>query len=438
MGPGSRRSAAIAAVVTAVAATGIAPSDQAAALSVPTVRTVLAGNGDGTARFQIANTQCSFASDVIKGTPWSLQRILFKQLWQNTTGLGVLVAVIDTGVDDKNVQLSQAVSRKDSSQGTPGGTDYITPGGDGTTDPVGHGTKVAGIIAARPLPGTGFVGLAPGATILPIRQNDNQGGGTVATMVKAIKYAVDSGAKVINISQDTSQAMPANSSLEQAVKYAERQDVLIVASAGNGGASDKVKLTYPASYDGVLAVAASDRNNAPASFSQPGPFVGVAAPGVDMVSTVPGGGHCVDQGTSFSAPYVSGVAALIRARHPKWSYRQVITQIEQTADRTIRTRDNYLGWGVVDPVAAVNDDTTTPQAAPTPDPVAQANGNTKVQAATVLLGESEDERNQRYAVYAVAGAGGLVALLIGGGVVMGDWRRKQGIDVGRKNGEVTS
>lgn len=120
----------------------------------------------------------------------------------------------------------------------------------------------------------------------------------------------------------------------------------------------------------MLAVAASDRNNARAPFSQSGPFVGVAAPGIDMVSTVPVGGNCVDQGTSFAAPYVSGVAALIRAKHPEWSYKQVITQIEQTADRTKAGRDDFVGWGVIDPAAAVNDDTTAPSAdGPKPDSV---------------------------------------------------------------------
>ena len=97
----------------------------------------------------------------------------------------------------------------------------------------------------------------------------------------------------------------------------------------------KVKMTYPASYEGVLAVAASDRNNERASFSQSGDFVGVAAPGVDMVSTVPGGGHCADNGTSFSAPYVAGVAALLRPKHPDWTPQQIVAQIEQTAERSV-------------------------------------------------------------------------------------------------------
>lgn len=426
-----RRTAAIAAAA-ALAAFGLPASGIAPAPAVGDVRTVLADDGD-TGRFQIDDTQCSFPSDVIKGTPWSLQRIVLDQLWKDTQGLGVLVAVIDTGVDRNNKQLAQAIKGPISSGADkfPGGTDFIEKGkvkGDGTKDPVGHGTKVAGIIAARPSKDTGFVGIAPRASILAIRQNDNQGGGTVKTMIEAIEYAADAGAKVINISQDTATPMPPNSELERAVKYAQKRGALIVASAGNDGADGQVKRTYPASYDGVLAVGASDRDNARANFSQPGPFVGVAAPGVDMVSTVPYGGHCIDQGTSFSAPYVSGVAALIRAKHPDWSYRQVITQIEQTADRGKPGRDIFVGWGVIDPVAAVNDDATAPKDAPTPDPVADTGGREKIEAATVILGESPQERTERYAVYAVGGAVGGVALLVGGGVVLGDWRRKRGIN----------
>ncbi|MFE0631996.1 type VII secretion-associated serine protease mycosin [Streptomyces sp. NPDC058864] len=421
------RRTAVTAAAAALAALGLPASGVAPAPSVGDVRTVLADDG-GSERFQIDDTQCSFPSDVIKGTPWSLQRIVLDQLWKDTQGLGVLVAVIDTGVDKGNRQLATAIKFG-------AGEDLIEPGkkkdgtrNDGTNDQVGHGTKVAGIIAARPSRETGFVGIAPRASILAIRQNDNQGGGTVRTMVQAIRHAVDKGAKVINISQDTATAMPPDSALEQAVEYAQSHDVLIVASAGNDGASGQVKRTYPASYDGVLAVGASDRDNARANFSQPGPFVGIAAPGVDMVSTVPFGGHCIDQGTSFSAPYVSGVAALIRAKHPDWTYRQVITQIEQTADRGKPGRDYFVGWGVIDPVAAVNDDATTPREAPTPDPVVDAGAHEKIEAATVILGESPQERTERYAVYTVGGAVGGVALLVGGGVVLGDWRRKRGIN----------
>ncbi len=105
----------------------------------------------------------------------------------------------------------------------------------------------------------------------------------------------------------------------------------------------------------MLAVAASDRNNERAAFSQSSNSVGVAAPGVDMISTVPKGGHCSDNGTSFSAPYVAAVAALLKEHHKDWSAQEVVAQIEQTAERSITGHDRLVGWGVVDPVRAVTE-----------------------------------------------------------------------------------
>ncbi|MEU1479254.1 type VII secretion-associated serine protease mycosin [Streptomyces sp. NPDC001668] len=416
----ARRSAAVTAAL-AVLACGLPFAGVAPAAAADQVRTVLA---DDDVRFQIDDTSCSFPSDIIKGTPWSLQRIVLDQLWQDTRGKGVKVAVIDTGVDTVNAQLKGGAVID--------GTDYLHKGGTGKIDPtVGHGTKVAGIIAARKLEGTGFIGLAPEATIIPIRQNDDKGSGNVGTMMQAIIWAADHGASIINISQDTASKMnpTVDTAFRNAIKYAQdKHDVLIVAAAGNNGADGRTQKTYPAAYPGVLAVAASDRNNARAPFSQSGSFVGVAAPGIDMVSTVPVGGHCVDQGTSFAAPYVSGVAALIRAKHPEWTYKQVITQIEQTADRTKAGRDDFVGWGVIDPAAAVNDDTTPPSAAgPKPDSIGRAGDSANVQAATLVLGESEQQRTERYALYVVAAGFALVLLLFGGGRVLSDWRRKQGV-----------
>ncbi|WP_328750926.1 type VII secretion-associated serine protease mycosin [Streptomyces sp. NBC_00285] len=423
MGSGASRAARRSAAGTAVLAVltcGLPFAGAAPAAAGDRVRTVLA---DDDVRFQVDDTSCSFPSDIIKGTPWSLQRIVLDQLWQSTKGKGVKVAVIDTGVDTVNAQLKGGAVAN--------GKDFLHSGGNGKIDKVGHGTKVAGIIAARKLDGTGFIGLAPEATIIPIRQNDDQGSGNVGTMIQAIKYAADAGAKVINISQDTASKMdPAvDAAFRAVIKYAQEQkDALIVAAAGNDGADGKIKKTYPAAYPGVLAVAASDRNNARAPFSQSGPFVGVAAPGIDMVSTVPVGGNCVDQGTSFAAPYVSGVAALIRAKHPEWNYKQVTTQIEQTADRTTSGRDDFVGWGVIDPASAVNDDTTEPSAGgPTVNSAGPAGHSADVQAATLVLGESEQQRTERYALYVLAAGFALVLLLFGGGRVLSDWRRKQGV-----------
>lgn len=376
--------------------------------------------------------ECTFGGKEYKGRPWSLQRVNLDELWETATGKGVRVAVIDTGVDPSHPQLKAAVDVK-------AGKNFLPPKDDkgekiadrgnayGTTDTVGHGTRVAGIIAARKSEKTtGFVGLAPDAEIIPIKQNDAEGHGTSTDLAEAINYAVDKAdADVINISQDTEKALSANSALALAVQHALQKNVVVVASAGNDGVGGNQKETYPASYKGVLAVAASDRNNERAPFSQSGAFVGVAAPGVDMISTVPKGGHCSDNGTSFSAPYVAGVAALLKQHHKDWTAQQIVAQIEETAERSIPGHDNRVGWGVVDPVTAVTEiaDPKNPIESPRPDR-AVITVDPPDQAA-VHFGETADERNSRLATYAAVGAVVTVVALAGAAVAVRDARRRR-------------
>ncbi|QIB43215.1 type VII secretion-associated serine protease mycosin [Streptomyces aureoverticillatus] len=370
---------------------------------------------------------CEFPNKPYAGRPWALQRVLLDELWRQSTGKGVRVAVIDTGVDIKNRQLKPAV---DVSKGRnllhknlkdDDGNKIKRGKENGTSDVVGHGTRVAGIIAARPAKGTGFVGLAPDTTIIPIQQNDAEGHGDTASLARSIDYAVDAGAHIINISQDTANAVEPASELKAAVDRALAAERVIVASAGNDGLGGNVKKTYPASYEGVLAVASSDRNNERASFSQSGDFVDVAAPGVDMISTVPLGGHCSDNGTSFSAPYVAGVAALIKSKHMNWTPRQITAQIQQTAERSVPGHDRLVGWGVVDPVRALTEDDH-----PIERPVAQegVERGKAPSAAKLHLGETAEERTARIATYVAVGAVVVVAGLGGAGVALRDARRR--------------
>jgi type VII secretion-associated serine protease mycosin len=351
----------------------------------------------------------------IADRPWALQRLMLDALWARTKGKdkdgrSVRVAVIDTGVDRVNPQLSGALD-------IGAGKDFVDPEGDGTQDTVGHGTRVAGLIAARPQELTGFVGLAPEATIIPVRQNDGKGEGDALTLSQAIDHSVAKGAQVINISQDTEVPMSPDSELGRAVRRALDAGAVVVASAGNDGLSGEKRRTYPAAFPGVLAVAASDRNNERAAFSQPGDFIGVAAPGVDMVSTVPGFGQCVDNGTSFSAPYVAGVAALLRAEHPDWSPQEIVWQIENTAERSVNGHDDYVGWGVVDPVRAVTQDHQRPgppAADPGPPPAAAP------EAVPLRLTESAREREERYGTYALGIGAVLIAAIAGTATVVRD------------------
>ncbi|MEU9232778.1 type VII secretion-associated serine protease mycosin [Streptomyces subrutilus] len=366
--------------------------------------------------------ECTFPmKKQIADRPWALQRLLLDELWAHTKGKdkngdSVRVAVIDTGVDRANPQLSGALD-------VGAGKDLIDPkGGDGTTDTVGHGTKVAGLIAARPQEGTGFVGLAPEAVIIPIRQNDGQGKGNALSLSQAIDHAVAKGAQVINISQDTDVPLTADSELGKSVQKAIDAKAVVIASAGNDGLSGEKRRTYPAAFPGVLAVGASDRNNERAAFSQPGDFIGVAAPGVDMVSTVPGFGQCIDNGTSFSAPYVAGVAALLRAKHGDWSPQQIVWQIQNTAERSVNGRDDYVGWGVVDPVRALSQDREAPKA-PVPDPGPPPAA--APEAAALRLTETAQEREERLGTYALGIGAVVIAVIAGTATVVRDARGRR-------------
>jgi len=359
--------------------------------------------------------RCVFPAADTGGRPWSLQGLPLTQLWQLATGSGVTVAVIDTGVGDTNPQLRGAVDR---------GPDYL-PGasGDSLTDPDGHGTMVAGIIAARPSGATGFVGLAPGARILSLRQNDARGDGTPDTLAEAVDAAVAAGAGVINISQDvTDHGVPVpvapDSALARAVAGAVSRNVVVVAAAGNEGLS---RPTYPAALPGVLGVGASGRDGERASdFSETGSSVDVVAPGVDMVSTVPGGGQCVDSGTSFAAPFAAAVAALLRQLHPGWTAARIIARIERTARRTGPGRDDAVGWGVVDPLAAVRDTA----AGVVPDPATGAPATAAVRPRPLGPDGGASARERRTAVSVVALGALAVAVTVGTAIVLRDARRR--------------
>ncbi|MEU9145108.1 type VII secretion-associated serine protease mycosin [Streptomyces sp. NPDC048349] len=409
--PGRRR----APLAAALALLGVCAAAPAAGAAAPAPEPPYAARLDGAG-------ECTFPmKKQIADRPWALQRLLLDELWAHTKGKdkngnSVRVAVIDTGVDRANPQLSGALD-------VGAGKDLIDPkGGDGTNDTVGHGTKVAGLIAARPQEGTGFVGLAPDATIIPIRQNDGQGKGNALSLSQAIDHAVAKGAQVINISQDTDVPLTADSELGKSVQKALDAKVVVIASAGNDGISGEKRKTYPAAFPGVLAVGASDRNNERAAFSQPGDFIGVAAPGVDMVSTVPGFGQCIDNGTSFSAPYVAGVAALLRAKHGDWSAQQIVWQIQNTAERSVKGRDDYVGWGVVDPVRALSQDREVPKA-PVPDPGPPPAA--APEAAALQLTETAREREERLGTYALGIGAVVIAVIAGTATVVRDARGRR-------------
>ncbi|WP_410611349.1 type VII secretion-associated serine protease mycosin [Amycolatopsis sp. lyj-109] len=282
------------------------------------------------------------------GTPWAQQLLAPERAWPLTKGGGITVAVVDTGVDAQIPQLAGRVQP---------GLDITTSArGRADNDCYGHGTFLAGIIAAATVPGTGFAGVAPDVSILPIRcatgvAKNGAGALTPAAMAQGIREAVDAGAQVVNMSASTTTA---DAALAVAVQYAAEHDVVVVASAANS-AQKGDPVTFPASYPSVIAVGAVDPAGVRADFSQTGRFLSLVAPGVDVTSVGPGGpGHWLGSGTSYAAPFVAGVAALVRAYRPGLSAAQVKHRLEATANHPAAALpDPGLGWGVVNPLAAV-------------------------------------------------------------------------------------
>ncbi len=284
----------------------------------------------------------SVLDDPNEPAQWGLSAGDFPAAWTVTTGTRVVVAVVDTGVRASHQDLDGAVIP---------GTDLVQPGGDGTDDPNGHGTHVAGIIAAR-ANGVGGVGGAPNVRILPVRVLDASGSGYMSDVASGILYAADHGARVINLSLGGTAPSPA---LEQAMQYANGKGAVVVAAAGNGAESGNAPL-YPAAYSEAIAVAAVDDNLQWASFSNHGSYVDLAAPGVNILSDWSSSdtAYAYASGTSMAAPFVSAAAALVAAHAPTLNAAQVTQRLESTAeDLGTPGWDDYYGHGLVDAAAAV-------------------------------------------------------------------------------------
>jgi len=287
--------------------------------------------------------------------PWAQRELGFASVWKRTRGGGVTVAVVDSGVDANPQFGDRVIPGPDLVAGTQPG---IPPG----ADCVGHGTAVASIIAAAPVPGVSFTGVAPAARILSVKIS---GTDTFPTSVtpQGIMDAVQFGADVINLSLATPDDVQG---LRNAVTYALRHNVVVVAAAGNDigpGSSDGNQGNqgnqgsgpfYPAAYPGVLAVGAIGPGGVLAGFSDRYTPVGVTAPGVNVTSAYPGtfpaAYDAVQNGTSFAAAFVSGVVALVRSAHPGLNAAQVVARIEATAHGGTGPG---TGHGMIDPVRAV-------------------------------------------------------------------------------------
>jgi len=284
---------------------------------------------------------------------WDLPKIDAPGAWQTTLGSSsTTVAVIDSGYDFGHPDRPTHLIAGPTYTSTAAADGCPPEGIDGPQDDLGHGTHVAGTIAAGFDNGIGVAGLAPNVSVLIVKAADCTGNLADSDVVAAIEYAADHGASVINMSFGGPEQ---DDILDQAVEDAWSKGVVLVAAAGNQSSSAPF---YPAWSPDVMAVSATDQNDSPAWFSNYGPDIAVAAPGVNILSTVPSfdnaTGYAAESGTSMAAPHVSATAALVLSAAPGLTNVQVVQAIERGAVSLGPGCPNpYYGYGRVDVAAAL-------------------------------------------------------------------------------------
>lgn len=280
-------------------------------------------------------------------TQWNYSALRLGEINTFRTGTGITVAVIDTGVNRTGTDLDGTNPKQ-----VLDGCDWVTSPtnvctGTGVTDENGHGTHVAGIIAAQN-DGEGITGVAPGSTILPLRVLDASGSGYLSDIAAAIEYAVANGAKVINMSLGGTVDYYL---IRNAVDRALAAGVIVVVAAGNSGPTNTLP-SYPAAYESVIAVAATDRNGVVASYSNQGSYLDIAAPGSAITSTYKTG-YASLSGTSMASPHIAGVVALMLESGV--SVATIKTKLQDTADKISPHNDtNRYGAGLVNAYEALN------------------------------------------------------------------------------------
>lgn len=290
---------------------------------------------------EVAASASSLGLDELRKNQWALTRLDFDKVNALASGKGITVAVVDTGVDASHEDLTGQVLP---------GYDVLEPGGDGHKDPNGHGTHVAGIIAAKAGNSLGVAGLAPEAKILPVRALDETGYGDDAGIAEGVLWAADHGASVINLSLGSDTKDPV---LAAAVADVIQRKIVVVAASGNGGLEGNAP-SYPAALPGVVAVSASSFGDQLAMFSTTGSYVSLSAPGVSILSTWPGNNYVYESGTSMATPYVSAAFALLESAGKSPS--SALSLLESSAtDLGQESKDASFGYGLVDPYAALTD-----------------------------------------------------------------------------------
>ncbi|WP_445521157.1 S8 family serine peptidase [Streptomyces sp. NEAU-174] len=363
----------------------------------------------------------------IRSRQWYLDAMGADQMWRTSTGKGVTVAVLDTGVDSSLPELRGQVLE---------GKDFSYKPKGATVDTNGHGTDMAAVIAGTGRSG-GIQGVAPGAKVLSVKTGSGPRFGDLASIyLRAMRYALKRGARVINLSETI--LSPLNEGdkkkLQDGLDEINKSDALIFAGVGNDAESDNFA-GYPSSLPGAVGVASVDQSGTVSTFSTHGPQVALAAPGEGIPGHCKdGGGWCEESGTSHATAIASASAALIWSAHPKWTANQVLRVMMQTASKPKGgVPSEYIGYGIIRPGQVLLDGKGDPGAAdvnplfpnyhpgqssstsPSPSsktdaPSGAAHAKDKAPAASATGGDGGSGNTLVY-----VGVGVAVALVLGGG-----------------------
>lgn len=359
----------------------------------------------------LLTTAPTASADYVRDQQWVLNAFAVKDVWAESQGQGVTVAVVDSGVDASHPDLTGQVLK---------GKDF-TGGGDAHEDKLGHGTIMASLIAGHGHGegnSSGMVGLAPKAKILPLRalQTDKDALSD-ETWAAAVRYAVDQGAKVINLSfaNDGGKTL---SDGRAAIAYAQAHDVVVVAGAGNDGS---IAVDEPAALPGVVAVGAIDKNANRWEKSNTGKGLALMAPGAEILGADPTRSqqYSLSNGTSDATAYVSAAAALVRSKYPDLTAGQVINRLIKTATfahhKGLKAPDEEYGYGIVRPYSALTMDLP---AGPKKNPLGQlsSSSSTSSQSSKETDSSTQAKKKKKSSSTNLILIGGIVAVVVIGAI----------------------